>query len=186
MSRPRFHEQFLDNEFAEPDLNLHRPHTHGQFPADSPSRRNLEQQSREAAAEARRRPYDEAAHLKVSFELEQRREEARAAEARHIREQEARTMELRTDSDVRVHHRRDAAVAQARPQYNLEAIVPKIKLSDISQRQYASEGSSRPEEERQRYKDDPIFKVRTEYDSSDSNADDDIEELVREWTNLYD
>lgn len=84
--------------------------------------------------------------------------------------------------------RRDVAATESHRRRNVKAVASNFKpnLSDESQGQHASGIFTRSEKEHQQFREESKSRVAKNYDTSDSTADDDVEGLVREWTNFYD
>jgi hypothetical protein len=178
-SRDRFYDPpYFPDEMFELDLRRHRSYTRDRFAVPPYYRGESEHQRREANGGVRRRRNNEAFALGRYVENAPRKEEARAAEAERIREKDADALEPKANREAQ-----DLSAAEARRGHNVKSVVPELelKLLDKSLRQHASERSTRSEKARH-----SESNVRTDDDSSESTANDDIEVLVREWTNLYD
>lgn len=181
-------DQILSSETVLPgesQMPLHRRRSRSQGRSADPPGKSIREQHEEAKATTRLLRDEETAALKLRLELRRSREESNAAEAELIHEQEANASIARREFESLENQRRDSVVAKARRRHNVKAVSPEIELSDNFREQHASKGSTRSKKERQKFRESKS-KVGTIYDTPDSTADDDIEELVREWTNLYD
>jgi hypothetical protein len=181
-------DQILSSETVLPgesQIPLHNRRSRSQGRSNNLSGKSIREQREEAKNKARRLRDEETAALKLRLELQRSREEPNAAEAELVREQEANASIARREFESLKHQRKDSVVAKARRRHSLKAVSPEIELPDDSRERHASKKPTRSKKERQRSR-KLKSKVGTIYDNSDSTTDDDIEGLVREWTNLYD
>ncbi|THV74137.1 hypothetical protein D6D17_06304 [Aureobasidium pullulans] len=147
----------------------------------------LEQQRRgAAAADARHRHDRDIAALNQRFELERGEVEITAARAERIREVEVNALGMKLDLDPTKQQEGGATALESRRRYRNGATAPGIKIADNYRTGHVSHGRTRSEEGRKETKNFPPSKDRNDDNSSDNTASDDIENLVRDWTNLYD
>lgn len=148
----------------------------------------LEQQRRgTAAAESHHSPDTDIAALNQRIELERGDVESTPARAEEIREAEVNALRLKLGLEpMEQRGGGRAAALKFRRHYHNEAVALGTKIPDKHWIGHVSNGRTRSEEGRKELKNFPPSKVDNDDNSSDNTANDEIENLVRDWTNLYD
>jgi hypothetical protein len=180
MDRPR-------RQYRRGSSPYRRSYSHDRYAESTDLRRRSYRASRKAVnLETDLRHDDEAIMIPLQqFEMRRGRDAARTVEAERIIEEEANALTSEVEWDSLNHHRREVAV-KARRQDDIITVSPQMRRSRDYGGEHILQEPGLPKRRHRRSSRNMKTGLRSNHDSPDGTADDDIEGLVREWTTLYD